>query len=132
MTDKYDKAAPEFKYTVCCWSTPNNNSFQDIEQCAAIGAQGVGLWERKIAPDEYGAIEEALAKHNIRAGIVVPSDWTIIPVPLNPRAASMTWKEMCASMVESMPQLAQLKPVGVLVGPGPAAILPIPLRPQRK
>jgi sugar phosphate isomerase/epimerase len=123
-----ENAAPEYKYAVCCWSTPKNTSIQDIEQCAAIGAQAVGLWERKFAPDEDGAIEDALAKYKIRAGIVLPSNWTIFPVPLNPEAASLTWKDLCTTMVKSIHRLARLKPVGVLVGPGVSGDPAKPLR----
>lgn len=118
MTSALEHTDAEFKYTVCCWSTPKNNSIQDIEQCAAIGAQAVGLWERKFAADEDGAIEEALAKHGLRAGIVVPTNWTILPVPLNPQAAGLSWKETSAGMAASVRRFARFKPVGVLVGPG--------------
>lgn len=118
MSRKPESASTEFKYTVCCWSTPKNNSIQDIEQCAAIGAHAVGFWERKFAADEDDAIEEALAKHGLRAGIVVPTNWTILPVPLNPQGASLSWKETSASIAASIRRFARFKPVGVLVGPG--------------
>lgn len=112
------KAAPEYKYSVCCWSTPKNSSFEDIEQCAAIGAQAVGLWERKIAPGEEDAVQEALDRHGIEAGILVPNDWTILPVPLNPATASLTWKDLSANIAASCRRLARFKPHAILVGPG--------------
>ena len=43
---------PELRYNVCCWSTPKNTWLEDIEQSAAIGATGVGLWEAKFG-DAY-------------------------------------------------------------------------------
>jgi sugar phosphate isomerase/epimerase len=113
-----EATAPEFKYAVCCWSTPRNSSFDDIEQCAAIGAQAVGLWERKIQPGEDEAIEEALSNHKIDAGILVPNDWTLLPVPLNPAAASLTWRDLSARIAASCRRLARFKPKAILVGPG--------------
>ena len=118
MSNDEDNASSEFKYTICCWSTPKNSWLQDIEQCAAVGAQGVGLWERKIAPGEEEAVEAALAAHDIRAGIVVPDDWTLLPGPLNPRAEGLDWKELSRRIAASMGRLARFNPVGVLVGPG--------------
>jgi sugar phosphate isomerase/epimerase len=108
----------EFNYSVCCWSTPKNSWLQDIEQSAAIGAQAVSLWERKIAPGEEDAVQEALDAHNIRAGILVPDDWTLLPTPLNPSAAGKTWKDLSTRIAESMGRLARFNPVGILIGPG--------------
>ncbi|HKR17986.1 sugar phosphate isomerase/epimerase [Rhizorhapis sp.] len=113
-----DNKGADFKFAVCCWSTPKNTCVEDIEQCAAIGAQGVGLFEQKIAPGQEEEIEEALARHNMKAGIVVPHDWTILPVPLNPQAASLTWKDLSGNIAASCKRMARFSPVGVLVGPG--------------
>lgn len=110
-------AQRKFKYSICCWSTPKNDSFQDIEQCAAIGA-GVGLWERKIEAGQEEQIKEALHAHGVRAGILVPNDWTILPAPLNPAVASLTWRELADRISASCRRLAQLDPVAILVGPG--------------
>lgn len=120
MTNSETKSAAEYKYSVCCWSTPKNTSVEDIEQCAKIGAQAAGLFERKMAPDEDEAIEEALAKHGVRAGILVPRDWTILPAPLNPEAMAkkLTWKDMSANIAASCKRLARFDPVAILVGPG--------------
>lgn len=108
----------KYKYAVCCWSTPKNSSFEDIAQCAAIGADAVGLWERKIGPGEDELLREALAEHGIKAGIMVPNNWTILPVPLNPGAATQTWRDLSADIAESCRRLAKFEPAAVLVGPG--------------
>ena len=120
MENNKEKAATpaEYKYSVCCWSTPNNSCIEDIEQCAAIGAQGVGLFEQKIAPGQEEAIAEALDNHQLEAGIVVPHDWTILPVPLNPEAAKLTWRDLSSNIAASCKRLARFKPAGILVGPG--------------
>lgn len=110
-------AQSKFKYAVCCWSTPKNDSFQDIEQCAAIGA-AAGLWERKMEPGQDEKIMEALHAHGVTPGIFVPNDWTILPVPLNPATASLTWRELSANIANSCRRLAPFDPLAVLVGPG--------------
>lgn len=110
-------AQSKFKYAVCCWSTPKNDSFQDIEQCAAIGA-AAGLWERKMEPGQDEKIMEALHAHGVTPGVFVPNDWTILPVPLNPATASLTWRELSANIANSCRRLAPFDPLAVLVGPG--------------
>lgn len=111
-------AVAKYNYSVCCWSTPKNTTLDDIEQCAAIGAQGVGMFERKMAPEDDEVVEEALDRLGIRAAILVPHDWTLLPVPLNPEAASLTWRDMSSRIAASCKRLAPFKPVGILVGPG--------------
>ena len=107
----------DYKYAVCCWSTPKNTVFDDIEQCAAIGA-AAGLWERKFGPELDDEVEEALARHGVQAGILVPDNWTILPTPLNPAAATSGWREISEGIAASARRLARFKPVGLLVGPG--------------
>lgn len=108
---------PRFNYSVCCWSTPKNDVFQDIEQCGTLGA-AAGLWERKIEPGQDERVRQALDAHGIRAGILVPNDWTILPAPLNPSASALTWRELSARIADSCRRLASLDPVAILVGPG--------------
>lgn len=115
--ERRDGASP-YKYSVCCWSTPRNSAIEDIEQCATIGAQGVGLFERKIRPGEEELVQQALKDHGVVAGILVPSDWTLLPVPLNPEAAKLTWRDLSGNIAASCRRLAQFNPVGILVGPG--------------
>lgn len=108
----------QYKYSVCCWSTPKNNCLEDIEQCATIGAQGVGLFEKKISVGQEDEIADALRRHGLQASIVVPNDWTILPVPLNPAAAKLTWRDLSSNIANSCRRLAKFNPVGILVGPG--------------
>lgn len=108
---------PRFKYSVCCWSTPKNDVFEDIAQCASIQA-AAGLWERKIGLGQDEQVKEALHAHGVKAGILVPSDWTILPAPLNPSAASLTWRDLSARIAASCRRLAHLDPIAILVGPG--------------
>ena len=105
------------KYTVCCWSTPRNSWREDIEQCAAIGAQGVGLWEGKFGDGDDAAILDAMGEHGIAAGVVMPRNWTILPTPLDPQWTG-DWKAKTDAICASIERLAKFRPAGIMVGPG--------------
>jgi sugar phosphate isomerase/epimerase len=107
----------DIRYAVNAWCVPNNNSLQDIEQSARIGAGAVGLWEGKFRDGEEDAISEALRRHGIRAGIVMPHHWTILPTPLDP-GGYVDWKAKCDGICRSIRRLARFDPVGIMVGPG--------------
>jgi len=105
------------RYAVNAWCLPNNNSLQDIEQSAQIGAGAIGLWEGKFRDGEDDAILEALKRYNIQAGIVMPHHWTILPTPLDP-GGYVDWKTKCEGICKSIRRLAKFKPAGIMVGPG--------------
>ena len=107
----------EFLYSVNCWGTPKNNSLEDIEQSAAVGAQAVGLWEGKFRDGEDNAIADALKRHNLRGGFVMPHHWTILPAPID-HGGDVDWKTKCDWIAKSIKRLARFDPVGIMVGPG--------------
>jgi sugar phosphate isomerase/epimerase len=107
----------DIRYAVNAWCLPNNNSLQDIEQSARIGAGAVGLWEGKFRDGEDDAIGEALRRHGIRAGVVMPHHWTILPTPLDP-GGYVDWKTKCDGICRSIRRLARFDPIGIMVGPG--------------
>jgi sugar phosphate isomerase/epimerase len=115
--DVAKKSGQDFLYAVNAWCLPNNNSIQDIEQSAAIGAGAIGLWEGKFAEGEDDKILEALKRHNLRAGIVMPHHWTILPTPLDP-GGYVDWKTKCDGICRSIRRLARFDPIGIMVGPG--------------
>jgi len=106
-----------YLYSVNCWCLPNNDSIQDIAQSARTGAKAVGLWEGKFRNGEDQAIAEALQAHGVRAGIVMPHHWTILPTPLDPEGY-VDWHTKCDAICESIARLAPLNPVSIMVGPG--------------
>ena len=91
----------EYPYAINSWCVPRNTWQQDIEQCARIGAHAVGIWEQKFKDNEDDTIKEALAKHDIRAGIVLPRHWTILPTPLDPKGMPVGWKEKSLGICKS-------------------------------
>src|SRR5690606_952780 len=88
-----------------------------IEQAARTGAEAVGLWEGKFGPGDDDAIAAALDKHNIRAGIVMPHHWTILPTPLDP-GGYIGWETKTEGIIKSLKRFARFKPLGIMVGPG--------------
>ena len=118
MADETRRSGGGFLYAVNGWCTPRNSVFEDIEQSARIGAGAIGVWEGKFqngGDDEIGA---ALEKHKIRAGIVMPHHWTILPTPLDPGGMSQDWRTKCNGISKSIRRLAKFNPVGIMVGPG--------------
>ncbi len=108
----------DYLYSVNGWSTPRNSVFEDIEQSARIGADAIGIWEGKFIEGGDEEIAAALGNHDIRAGIVMPHHWTILPTPLDPGGMSQDWREKCAGICKSVRRLAQFDPIGIMVGPG--------------
>jgi hypothetical protein len=49
---KHPKDDQGNRYAVNGWCLPNNNSLQDIEQSALVGAQAVRLWAGKFREGE--------------------------------------------------------------------------------
>ncbi|MFM9969342.1 MAG: sugar phosphate isomerase/epimerase family protein [Burkholderiales bacterium] len=109
---------PEYLYAINTWCTPKNTWLLDIEQSAAVGALAVGLWESKFRDDEDEAVLAALEKHGLRAGIVMPHHWTILPTPLDPGGIAIGWEKKCEGICEAIRRFAKFKPVGLMVGPG--------------
>jgi len=108
----------EYRYAVNSWCLPRNTSLQDIEQAAQIGAGAIGLWEGKFKEGEDELIAAALAKHGVRAGIVMPHHWTILPTPLDPGGMTYDWRTKSQGICRSIKRLARFNPLGIMVGPG--------------
>jgi sugar phosphate isomerase/epimerase len=115
------KAMPQLtrpRYAVNAYSTPHNSVFDDIEQIARTGGEGVGLWEAKLPAGRDDEVREALAAHDLTATFCVPSVHTILPVPFNasgtPTDPSARTELACASVA----RLAAFDPVAIVIGHG--------------
>ena len=106
----------EPKYSVAAWMTPHNGVFDDIEQIARTGANGIGLWEGKFGDGDDHAIGEALAEHGLRAALCMPREWTILATHLS--RAERDPKKRTQMICESIRRLAAFDPVAIVVGPG--------------
>jgi sugar phosphate isomerase/epimerase len=108
----------EYLFAVNAWCMPRNSSLQDIELTARVGAGAIGLWEGKFSDGEDEAIAAALEQHHVRAGIVMPRHWTILPTPLDPGGMRSDWRAKSEGICRSVRRLARFRPLGIMVGPG--------------
>ena len=109
---------PEPLYAVNSYSTPHNSIFEDIEQIAATGGRGIGLWEGKFGEDNDGEIREALARHGLQPTFCVPAVHTVLPVPFNRPGTATDPKARAALACESVERLSAFGPVAIVIGPG--------------
>jgi sugar phosphate isomerase/epimerase len=106
------------RYAVNAYTTPHNTVFEDIEQVARTGGDGVGLWEAKLPPGRDDEVRDALAAHGLRAAYCVPTVHTILPVPFNVPGTATEPRERTALAVESVARLAAFDPLAIIIGPG--------------
>ena len=114
-------------YAVQTFSTPHNTIFEDIEQIARTGAQGIGLSEGKFddgASDE--AIREAMDHHGLKASFCVPRTWCILPLPFDAPGSEQDPAVRTELICESIRRLSAFEPAVIVVGPGVSGD---PLRP---
>jgi sugar phosphate isomerase/epimerase len=105
------------RYSVAAWMTPHNGVFDDIEQVARIGADGLGLFEGKFGDADEGAIREALETAGLQATFCIPTLWTFLAGPVG-GSVSRDPKERRELICESIVRLAPFQPLGIVVGPG--------------
>ena len=105
-------------YAVNATSLPHNDVWADIADVASTGAEGLGLWERKLPA---GADQEVAARLNqagLRATFCVPSLHLILPSQIDPPGAPQDVAQRVDLICASIRRLAAFDPVAVLVGPG--------------
>lgn len=105
------------RYSVAAWMTPHNSVFDDIEQIARVGADGIGLFEGKFVDGEDAAIAEALAESGLVATFCIPRLWTFLTGPVG-GSAERDPRARLERICESIPRLAAFSPVAIVVGPG--------------
>jgi sugar phosphate isomerase/epimerase len=106
------------RYAVNAYSTPHNSVWQDIEQIARTGGQGVGLWEGKLEDGADDRARAAIADAGLVASFCVPAVHTILPVPFNLPGVPSDPVERTRLLCESVRRLAAFGPQAVVVGPG--------------
>ena len=106
------------KYSVAAWMTPHNSVFDDIEQVARIGADGLGLYEGKFGDADDDAIKEALSSNGLAPTFCIPSLWTFLVGPVGGSAVERDPKARLELICDSIPRLAAFSPLAVVVGPG--------------
>jgi sugar phosphate isomerase/epimerase len=106
------------KYSVAAWMTPHNSVFEDIEQVARIGADGLGLYEGKFGDADDDAIREALAESGLAPTFCIPSLWTFLVGPVGGSAIERDPNARLELICNSITRLAAFSPLAIVVGPG--------------
>ncbi|WP_165965831.1 sugar phosphate isomerase/epimerase family protein [Pseudonocardia dioxanivorans] len=123
---------PEPRYAVNSYSTPHNTVFEDIEQVARTGGQGVGLWEGKFA-DGGPAVDERvaaeLAAHGLGTSIAVPALHAILSIPFDRPGVPTDPQERADRICASIERLARFSPQVVAVAPGTSGVAGEPVGP---
>ena len=104
------------RYSVCEWSTPHNDVWQDIEQAARTGAVGLGLAEQKLPKGQDDRVREAMAEHGLRATGCVPAPHTLSWTFFFPDGERDPAK-ILTGLQESIKRLAEFDPVCILIAP---------------
>lgn len=111
--------SPNALYAVNEWSLPPRRGvLEEIELIAASGAKGIGLFEGKFGNTPASEIKTALDEHGLRATFCCPRLWTILPVPFNTPESERDPRDRIRVICESIPRLAELEPMAIVVGPG--------------
>jgi sugar phosphate isomerase/epimerase len=106
------------RYSVAAWMTPHNTALEDVEQVARIGADGLGLFEGKLAEGEDDAVREALARNGLPATFCIPRLWTFLAGPVGGSAVERDPKVRVDLICRSIERLAAFEPLAIVVGPG--------------
>src|SRR5256885_8441006 len=111
---------PAPRYAVNSYCTPHNSVFDDIEQVARTGGQGVGLWEGKFVSRDDGTderIAEEMAERELGTSFAVPAMHAILAIPFgNPGPTDL--QERVDMICASIERLARFRPQVIAVAPG--------------
>src|ERR1700744_1077466 len=110
------KRAP--RYAVNATSLPHNTVWQDIDDIAATGAEGIGLWGRKLpdGADTDGAAR--ITEAGLSATFCVPAVHMVLPSQIDPPGAPQDIPTRLALISASIRRLSAFRPATVLIGPG--------------
>lgn len=106
------------RYAVNATSLPHHTVSEAIRDVSATGAAGLGLWERKLAPDEDDRVAEEMAAHGLAATFCVPALHTILPSQIDAPGAPQDPEQRVRALCASIRRLARFNPAAVLVAPG--------------
>lgn len=107
-------AAP--KISISCPTTWTATIFEDIENYAAAGASGIGLWEFKFAGHDDGEIRDAMQAAGLAATLCCPTVPSLIPDPFFSEPADPD--ERLAALTAAIHRLSRFSPAAILVTTG--------------
>lgn len=106
------------RFAVNAYSTPHNGVFEDIEQVAAIGGAGVGLWEGKFADGQDEEIARSLKQHGLAAAFCVPRMHSILGIPFDKPGTPKDPRDRAELICQSIHRLAAFSPAVIAIAPG--------------
>jgi sugar phosphate isomerase/epimerase len=122
MTTPTSTQLPSPLYSVSELTTLPDSFETDLDQYTRTGADGIGLWEGKIAGLPDAEALAAFRASGLHASLCLPNVWSLMP---NPRFAEPREPaQRIAGIIESLERLAPFGPAAVMVTPGGAQSLP--------
>jgi sugar phosphate isomerase/epimerase len=97
-------------------TTPHNDMAQDVAQCVAVGATGLGLDEAKIGDESRDL--DLIRSAGLTVTYVTPRVWPILASPLDDPTASQETQARTDSICASIERLSAFEPIGIVVGGG--------------
>jgi sugar phosphate isomerase/epimerase len=122
-------SVPEPRYAVNSYSTPHNSIFDDIEQVARTGGQGVGLWEGKFGESDDDRIAEELTAHGLGTSFAVPAMHAILSIPFDRPGLPTDPQERTDRICTSIERLARFSPQVIAIAPGTSGVAGEPVGP---
>jgi sugar phosphate isomerase/epimerase len=106
------------RYAVNATSLPHSTVWQDIDDIAATGGEGIGLWERKLPDGADTDVAARMREAGLSATFCVPAVHMILPSQIDPPGAPQDIPTRLALISASIRRLAAFRPATVLIGPG--------------
>lgn len=106
------------RYAVNATSLPHSPVWQDIDDIAATGAEGIGLWERKLPDGADTEVAARLDDAGLAATYCVPALHCVLPSQVDPPGAPTDLRTRRTLLAASIRRLAAFRPAAVLIAPG--------------
>lgn len=104
------------KLSISCPTTWTATIFEDIENYAAAGASGIGLWEFKFEGQDDGEIFSAMEAASLQATLCCPTVPSLIPDPFFTEPTDPD--ERLAALTAAIRRFARFDPAAILVTTG--------------
>ena len=106
------------RFSISQITTLTSSFADDVAIYAEVGADGIGIWELKLAPDGDEAALEQLEASGLASAAAIPLVPSILPLPLMEGPADPA--ERIDAICASLHRLARFRPSGIVCLTGPA------------
>jgi hypothetical protein len=98
------------RYAVNATSLPHSTVWQDIEDIAATGGEGIGLWERKLPDGADTDVAARMKEAGLSATFCVPAVHMVLPSQIDPPGAPQDIPTRLALISASIRRLSAFQP----------------------